>query len=171
LPRREFPDAPIVGVGAVVLDGNRVLLVRRGQQPLKGEWSIPGGALELGETLEAGVCREVEEETGLEVNVVAMVEILDRIVFVPKSSEGDSLCDKRGVGRVQYHYVLVDFLCSPTGGILRAGSDAMDVRWISHEELNSHGVYRLAPATAAVIEKAFRMKTAITPQKMPDAGL
>jgi 8-oxo-dGTP diphosphatase len=165
LTRREFPDAPIVGVGAVVLDRKRVLLVRRGQEPLKGEWSIPGGALELGETLEAGVRREVEEETGLEVSVVAIVEVLDKIVFAPESSEADSLDERPGVGRVKYHYVLVDFLCMPIGGTLRAGSDAMDVRWIAHEELNSHGVYRVAPATVAVIEKAFTMAAAIEPQE------
>ncbi len=165
VPRREFPDAPIVGVGAVVLDGGRVLLVRRGQEPLKGEWSIPGGALELGETLEAGVRREVAEETGLEVRVVAMVEVLDRIVLEPPLAKADSFSDSPGVGRVKYHYVLVDFLCIPTGGSLGAGSDAMDVRWIAHEELNSHGIYRLAPATVSVIEKAFTIAAQLKPRQ------
>jgi 8-oxo-dGTP diphosphatase len=143
LTRREFPEAPAVGVGAVILDGNRVLLVRRGQEPMKGEWSIPGGALELGEALEAAVRREVLEETGLEVETVAMVEVLDKIVTES--------------GRVRYHYVLIDFLCRVLGGTLKAGSDADDVRWVWHEELNSHGIYKLAPATVAVIEKAFGM--------------
>ena len=126
----------------VIADG-RVLLVRRGQEPLKGEWSIPGGAVELGETLEAAARREVVEETGIEIRITAMVEVLDRIVLQED--------------RVRYHYVLVDFLGVPVGGALRAGSDAADVRWVSHEELNSHGIYRLAPATVAVIEKAFGM--------------
>ncbi len=143
MARREYPEAPIVGVGAVILDDNRVLLVRRGLEPLKGEWSIPGGALELGETLEAGVRREVAEETGLAVDTRAIVEVLDRIVL--------------DEGRVRYHYVLIDFLCVPVGGSLMPGTDAVDARWVAHEELNSHGIYRLAPATVAVIEKAFGM--------------
>jgi len=144
--RREFPEVPVVGVGAVVLDGNRVLLVQRGQEPMKGEWSIPGGALELGETLEAAVRREVLEETGLEVETEATVEVLDKIVLES--------------GRILYHYVLIDFLCRVQGGALKAGSDADNVRWVGHEELNSHSIYRLAPATVAVIEKAFRMARA-----------
>jgi 8-oxo-dGTP diphosphatase len=143
---REYPDAPIVGVGAVVLEGNRVLLVRRGNEPLRGEWSIPGGALELGETLEAGVRREVGEETGLEVETKAIVEVLDKIVVED--------------GRVRYHYVLIDFLCVLAGGDLRFSTDAVDARWVAHEELNSHSIYRLAPATVAVLEKAFGMAKA-----------
>jgi mutator protein MutT len=141
LAQREFPAAPIVGVGVVVIEGNRVLLVRRGQEPLKGEWSIPGGALELGETLEAGARREVAEETGIEIRILSLVEVLDRIV--------------RQEDRIRYHYVLIDFVGVPTGGMLQAGTDAADARWVGREELNSHSVYRLAPATAAVIEKAF----------------
>jgi 8-oxo-dGTP diphosphatase len=141
--RREYPEAPIVGVGAVVLEGNRVLLVRRGQEPLKGEWSIPGGGLDLGETLESGVRREVVEETGLEVETRTIVEVLDKIVL-----------DESGV---RYHYVLIDFLCVAVGGTLKAASDAADARWVAREELNSHSIYRLAPVTVAVIEKAFGM--------------
>ena len=143
MARREFPEVPVVGVGAVILDGNRVLLVRRGQEPMKGEWSIPGGALELGETLEAAIRREVLEETGLEIETRAVVEVLDKVVVEN--------------GRVRYHYVLIDFLSRVLGGSLKAGSDAEDARWVRHEELNSHGIYRLAPATVAVIEKAFGM--------------
>jgi len=135
-----------VGVGAVILDGNRVLLVLRGQEPMKGEWSIPGGALELGETLDAAVQREVLEETGLEVETEAIVEVLDKVVIEN--------------GRVRYHYVLIDFLCRVLRGALKPGSDADDARWIWHEELNSHGIYRLAPPTVAVIEKAFGMARA-----------
>ena len=153
---REYPEVPIVGVGAVVLNGNRVLLVRRGNEPLKGEWSIPGGALELGETLEAGVRREVAEETGLEVETKAIVEVLDKIVAED--------------GRVRYHYVLIDFLCVPVGGILRFSTDAVDVRWLAHEELNSHSVYRLTPAAVAVIEKAFAMAKPSQVSKARSAG-
>lgn len=143
LSRREFPEAPIVGVGAVVLERNRILLVRRGKEPMKGEWSIPGGALELGETLKAAVRREVLEETGLEIETREIVEVLDKIV--PEN------------GRVRYHYVLIDFLCAPVGGQLKPGSDAEDARWVECEELNSHSIYRLHPATVAVIAKALEM--------------
>jgi ADP-ribose pyrophosphatase YjhB (NUDIX family) len=156
-----------VGVGAVVIEGDRVLLIRRGQEPLKGEWSIPGGVLELGETLEEGVRREVAEETGLAVEVVAILEVLDRIVFeVPSETDeegveaGDAAGNAGGAGkslqpRVRYHYVLVDFLCQTSGGLLAGGSDASDARWVAHGELNSHGICKLAPETIAVIEKGF----------------
>ncbi len=137
--RREYPEAPIVGVGAVVIDQGRVLLVRRGHPPLQGEWSLPGGALELGETLHQGVVRELREETGLEVLPLGIVEILDRITLNEES------------GRVQYHFVLIDFACRVTGGTLRTGSDADEARWVEQHELAE---YRLAPVTVRVIEKA-----------------
>ncbi len=143
--RREYPDAPIIGVGAVVIDGNKVLLVRRGQEPLKGEWSLPGGALELGETLQQGVVREVLEETGLTVAPAGIVEVLDRI------TQDDSS------GRVRYHYVLVDFLCHVAGGMLCGASDAEEARWVEREDLQEQGCYRVAPLTVQVIEKAFRL--------------
>jgi len=143
--RREYPEAPIVGVGAVVIEDVKVLLVRRGHAPLKGEWSLPGGALELGETLQQGVVREVLEETGLVVEPVGMIEVLDRITR-------DELS-----GRIQYHYVLIDFVCRVTGGTLRCGSDADEARWVGREELHDHGGYSLAPVTMRVIEKAFRL--------------
>ena len=146
--RREYPEAPVVGVGAIILHENRVLLIQRGQEPLKGEWSLPGGALELGETLEDGVCREVLEETGLQVEVLQLVELVDRIVRDPQ-------------GAVQFHYVLADFLCRVTGGTLCCASDAVDLRWVAREELNSHGRYKIAPFTVAVIEKAFRIATTL----------
>jgi 8-oxo-dGTP diphosphatase len=156
LAQREFPELPIVGVGAVVIEGNRVVLIRRGQEPLKGEWSIPGGALELGETLEEGVCREVAEETGLTVEVVEIVEVLEKIVFDENSlhvNGGEAI--ENSHRRVRFHYVLIDFLCKAVSGVLAEASDADDAGWIEHDELNSHDIYRLAPATIAVIEKAF----------------
>ena len=122
--QREFPQAPLVGVGAVVVHEDRVLLVRRGSEPLKGHWTLPGGMLEVGETLAAGVAREVKEETGLEVETIELVEILDRI-----HREGE---------RVRYHYVIADYLCRVTGGELRAASDADAVRWVERAEWNSH---------------------------------
>ena len=138
--RREYPEAPIVGVGAVVIDGTSVLLVRRGNEPLKGEWSLPGGALEVGETLQQGVVREVLEETGLTVTPAGVVEILDRIVRDEES------------GRVRYHYVLIDFVCRVTGGSPLVGSDADEVQWVDRAALDE---YRVAPVTVRVIEKAF----------------
>jgi ADP-ribose pyrophosphatase YjhB (NUDIX family) len=131
--------APIAAVGAVVLDGERVLLVRRGQEPLKGEWSLPGGAVELGETLEAAVCREVLEETGLAVEPVRVVEVLDRI-------------SRDAEGRVEYHYVLVDYACRVRGGVLGSGSDASDARWVSLEKLEMEA--GLAGKVIEVIRKA-----------------
>jgi 8-oxo-dGTP diphosphatase len=134
---REYPQAPIVGVGAVVVNGGRVLLIRRGHEPMKGQWSLPGGALEVGETLPEGVRREVREETGLEVEPVALVEVLDRIV-------------RDEDGRVQFHYVLVDYLCRVTGGRLCCATDAVDARWAPRDELDG-----VAAFTVAVIQKAF----------------
>jgi 8-oxo-dGTP diphosphatase len=146
--RREYPEAPIVGVGAVVIDGTKVLLVRRGQEPLKGEWSLPGGALELGETLQQGVVREVLEETGLMVAPGGIVEILDRIIL-------DRITQDEASARVRYHYVLIDFVCHVTGGALGPATDAEEVRWVERDQLQNG--FRLAPVTVAVIEKAFRL--------------
>jgi mutator protein MutT len=135
---RQYPERPFVGVGAVVVDGGRVLLVRRANDPLKGEWSLPGGAVEAGETLEVAIAREVREETGLDVDVGPMVDVLDRIRF-----DSD--------GRILYHYVLIDFVCKPNGGTLCCGTDASDVTWAPVMELSQYG---LAAATTTVIQKA-----------------
>ena len=144
--QREFPQAPIVGVGAVVVDKGRVLLVLRGREPLKGKWSLPGGMLELGESLTEGVAREVEEETGLEVEVVELVELLDRIIRE----------DTPSGQRVRYHYVIADYLCRVVGGTLSASSDAAAVRWAERTEWNSHSVLALDPITVRVIEKGWQ---------------
>ncbi len=140
--QREFPSAPLVGVGAVVVAQGRVLLVRRGTEPLKGQWSLPGGMLELGESLTAGVVREVLEETGLVVEPLELVELLDRIY-----SEAD---------RVKYHYVIADYLCRVTGGQLQASS----VRWVERAEWNSHSALKLDPITVRVMEKGWQMALA-----------
>lgn len=129
-----------------MLDGDRVLLVRRGREPLRGEWSLPGGKLELGETLREGIAREVREETGLIVLPGALVKVLDRIV-------------RDDDGRVRYHYVLVDFVCAVVGGDLRAGSDAEDVQWVASTELVERGI---AAITLAVIKKGFRLQSGLT---------
>jgi len=135
---REYPERPIVGVGAVVVDGDRVLLVRRANEPLKGEWSVPGGAVECGETLKAAIAREVREETGLDVAVGPVVDVLDRIRLDPD-------------GRVLYHYVLIDFVCTAVGGALACASDATEVEWAGLADLPR---YRLAEKTVDVIRMA-----------------
>jgi ADP-ribose pyrophosphatase YjhB (NUDIX family) len=149
--RREYPDAPIAGVGAVIVRGGEgaepaVLLIRRGQEPLKGEWSLPGGAVELGETLEEAICREVLEETGLAVEPVEIVQAFDRI-------------SRDAEGRVRYHYVLVDFLCRVSRGAeqqVACATDALEARWAGEGELNGLPL-GLTPLTAEVIRKALRM--------------
>jgi 8-oxo-dGTP diphosphatase len=144
--QREFPEAPLVGVGAVVVDGFRILLVRRGREPLKGHWSLPGGMLEVGERLSDGVMREVREETGLIVEPLELVEVVDRI-----HREGE---------RVRYHYVIADYLCRVVGGELKAASDADDVRWVERAEWNAPdedlGALRLDPVTVRVMEAGWR---------------
>jgi ADP-ribose pyrophosphatase YjhB (NUDIX family) len=140
--QREFPETPLVGVGAVVVDEGRVLLVRRGHEPLKGQWSLPGGLLEVGEPLTAGVIREVREETGLTVQPVELVELLDRI--------------HREDERVRYHYVIADYLCRVVSGELKAASDADAVRWVERAEWNSHSALKLDPVTVRVIEDGWQ---------------
>jgi 8-oxo-dGTP diphosphatase len=137
--RREYPDCPIVGVGAVIVDQGRVLLVKRGSPPLLGEWSLPGGVVELGETLRAAAEREAREETGLIVKAGEVLEVLDRIIPGKDAAP-------------QYHYVLIDFLCTMHGGELRAGGDAADVSWASETEL---GKFKLEQPAIEVIKKAF----------------
>jgi len=135
---RPYPERPVVGVGAVVLDQDRVLLVKRGHAPLKGQWSLPGGAVEVGETLEQAAAREVLEETGVTIEVGPIVEVLDRI-----SRDVD--------GRVEHHFVLVDFVARPNGGVLRSASDADDAEWVPLSVLEK---YEVAPVTVGVIQKA-----------------
>jgi len=124
--KREYPESPLVGVGAVIVDDrhddHRVLLIRRGQPPLLGEWSLPGGILECGETLREAAAREAREETGLVVETSEMLGVYERVI-------------RDDEGRVRYHYVLIDFLCRPAGGDLKAGSDAADVRWFTRDQL------------------------------------
>ncbi len=135
--KRDYPDRPILGVGAVIVSQGRALLVRRATEPLKGEWSVPGGVLELGEKLHDGVRREVREETGLEVEPQRVLEVFDSIFN-----------DQQG--RTQYHYVLIDYLCSVTRGEARAGSDVSEVKWVGEDEL---AALELRESIAQVLRK------------------
>jgi 8-oxo-dGTP diphosphatase len=131
-----------LGVGALILERDRILLVVRGREPLKGYWSLPGGVLEVGERLEEAVLREVWEETGLEVKPVMIVEIFERIM-------------RDREDRPEYHYVLLDYLCKVTGGRLQAGDDVSHVAWVRRRDLPD---CHLTEGTLPVIEKAFRLR-------------
>lgn len=137
--KRDYPEHPIIGVGAVILDGDHALLVRRNTEPLKGEWSVPGGVVELGEKLRDGAAREALEETGLRVEVGEVLDVFDSIF--PDAE-----------GRTQYHYVLIDFLCCPLSGEAAPGSDVSEVQWVTAADLER---LHLRPSIAKVIRKAF----------------
>ncbi|HXZ37540.1 MAG TPA: NUDIX hydrolase [Thermodesulfobacteriota bacterium] len=135
---RKYPDHPIVGVGGIIFKGDQVLLIKRGKEPGLGQWSIPGGVVHTGETLKEAVVREVFEETHLEVEVLALAKILERIFRDPD-------------GRIAYHYVLVDFLCQVVKGTLQPDSDAQEACFVSLNELAS---YKVVPITLEVIRRA-----------------
>lgn len=141
--KRVYPDRPLVGVGAVIVHGGRVVIVQRARDPLKGQWSIPGGALEIGETLRQCAAREALEETGLRVEAVDVLDVFDSIY-----PDAD--------GRARYHYVLIDFLCRVLGGELRAGGDATQARWVTGEELD---VFAVNANAQRVIRKALERTT------------
>jgi 8-oxo-dGTP diphosphatase len=142
--KREYPDRPIVGVGAVIVRDSQVVLVQRGREPLKGRWTIPGGVVELGETVRECAMREAREETGLLVEAEQVLEVVDSIVPDPD-------------GRMQYHFVLVDFFCRPQGGELQAGGDAVDARWVNASDLDR---FQLTEAAARIIHKALEQNKA-----------
>jgi 8-oxo-dGTP diphosphatase len=169
--KREYPDLPMVGVGGVVIRDGRTLLIRRGSEPLKGEWSIPGGMLEVGETLKEGVTRELLEETGLKVSVGELIEVFERIfrkgeegagtstaVGVPVSAVGAKIEGAAGAqDRPLYHFVIVDYLCDVVSGEPHAGGDVTDIAFATEEELQN---YHLTPTATRVIQKAFAMSRA-----------
>jgi 8-oxo-dGTP diphosphatase len=146
---RSYPERPIVGVGAVILVDRQVVLIKRRFEPLAGQWSLPGGTLQVGESLEAGTAREILEETGLVVDVGPVIEVFDRILF-----DADN--------RVRYHFVLIDYLCRPTGGTLRHGSDVDDAVLADPSDLEP---YRLTPKATAIITRAMAMAAL----KLPEA--
>lgn len=137
---RRYPARPILGVGALIFDGDSILLVERGNEPLKGYWSLPGGAVEAGERLEEAIRREVREETGLEIEAVSMFEIFERII-------------RDEQGHAEYHYVLIDYVCRAASGAAAAASDVSRVAWVAQHQLSS---YRLTEGTLQVIERAFQ---------------
>jgi ADP-ribose pyrophosphatase YjhB (NUDIX family) len=189
--RREFPTLPVVGVGGVVIDGDTALLIRRGHEPLQGQWSIPGGVLELGETIRAGLAREMLEETGLVVRVGELIEVFERIILDPAANAGADSNSKRDSKRVsltasrpkraprrkpgaksiperdtnkndnadrpRYHFVILDYLCEPVGGLLRAGSDVTDARFVREKELRQYG---LTETASRVLRTAFEIARA-----------
>jgi ADP-ribose pyrophosphatase YjhB (NUDIX family) len=139
---RRYPARPVLGVGAIIFHGDAVLLVKRGRAPLFGQWSLPGGAVETGETLDEAVRREILEETGLTLGDVRQFEIFERIM-------------RDDEGRAEYHYVLVDYICEPGGGTACASSDAAECRWVPEPHLPQ---YRLTEGTLQVIRRAFRTR-------------
>lgn len=139
---RLYPERPVAAVGAVVWRGERVLLIRRGKSPRAGQWSLPGGGQELGETAAEAARREVREETGLEISEPRLVDVVDSI-------------ERDASGRVRYHYTLIDFTAEWQTGELAAGSDAQDARWVDPADL---GTYRLWPETLRIIEAAAKLR-------------
>lgn len=137
--KREYPELPLIGVGSIIIEGDQVVLVKRAHPPIQGQWSIPGGVLEVGELVREAAIREAREETGLIVEPGELLGVFDRVL-------------RDAEKRVQYHYVLIDFLCRRVGGELLAASDAAEVRAFTREELQA---LNLAEDTQAVIEKGF----------------
>lgn len=139
--QREFPECPLIGVGAIIVEGDRVILVKRAHPPIQGQWSIPGGVLEVGELVREAAMREAQEETGLTVEPTQLLGVFDRVL-------------RHADGRVQYHYVLIDFLCRVVGGDLKAASDAAEAKWFRQKELPG---LDLAEDTLEVIQKALSL--------------
>ena len=148
---REYPERPVVGIGGVVIDQGRTMLIRRGNEPLLGQWSIPGGTLELGESLQEGVVRELLEETGIEVRVLDLIEVFDRVF--PE----DGAIGAEAKRKPRFHFVIADYLCERLGGEPRAGSDVTDVAFAREEELAR---FHLTETATRVLKKAFAMDRA-----------
>ena len=139
--KRDYPERPIIGIGAVIVEGERFVLVKRGREPHKNEWSIPGGVLECGESIKEAVVREAREETSLDIEPLALVEVFERIIRDPD-------------GRIQFHYVIMDYLCRVKSGTLRAGEDAADARWLRQSDLQD---LKVADGTVGVLRKALQI--------------
>lgn len=137
---RRYPRYPLIGVGALILERDRIVMAQRGKPPLMGQWSLPGGLVETGESLAEAVRREVREETGLEIEPLGVLEIFERIM-------------RNAEGAAEYHYVLIDYICRMAGGALAAGDDVCSVAWVRRRDLESLDI---TEGTLAVIEKGFR---------------
>jgi len=148
---REYPEKPVVGIGGVIIEQGRTLLIRRGSEPLRGEWSIPGGTLEVGETLQEGVARELLEETGVEIRVLELIEVFDRIFLENEASDTPLRKTPR------FHFVIVDYLFERVSGEPRAGSDVTDVAFAREDELPQ---FHLTETVKRVLKKAFAMDRA-----------
>ena len=125
---RRYPTRPIVGVGTVVLDGDMVLMIQRGKPPRQGSWSLPGGAQELGETIHEAARREVREETGLEIEIFGLIDVVDSV-----RPDADD--------KIEYHYTLIDVAGHAVGGTLMAGGDAQDCRWFTRPEIDAMDIW------------------------------
>ncbi len=123
--KRLYPKQPIIGVGAVIIKDGKILLEKRKNEPGKGKWSIPGGLVELGETIEQTAIREVKEETGLEVEKPEHIDVVDNVV-------------RDENGEVQYHFVIIDCFVKLKGGTLEARSDAEELRWVAFDEVERY---------------------------------
>ena len=134
---REYPDQPVVGVGAVIVRGDRALVIKRGHEPRKGEWSLPGGLIDLGESLVDAVRREIREETSLDIEPGPIIETFDRV-------------HRDDAGRIRYHFVIVDFVCWSDSGTATPGSDAEEIAWVTEDEIES---YKINPHAAEVIRR------------------
>ncbi len=164
---REYPERPVVGVGGVIVDHGRTVLIRRGTEPLLGQWSIPGGTIELGESIEEAVRRELREETGLEVRVLELIELFDRIyIDENRRAKAQPLQGRspkaKGGKRPRYHYVIADYLCELVGGEARAGSDVTDLAFAREDDLPK---FHLTEKATSVLKKAFAMSRARESQR------
>ena len=135
--RRLYPEKPLVGVGVLIQDGDRYLLIKRASEPDAGLWSVPGGMVELGERAAEAAKREVMEETGLDVEIVEVLGVVDKIV------EGDG-------DRVKFHFVIVDYLAHPVGGSLEASSDALDAKWVKPADFRD---YEMSPTLVELLKR------------------
>jgi len=137
---REYPDSPVAGVGALIIKDGRILLIKRGAEPGKDRWSLPGGAVELGEGVRDAVIREVKEECGLDVEVKDIADVVD---YMSRDEKG----------QVRFHYILVDFYVEVKGGTLKAASDALEVDWIPFDRIHE---YQVTKTTLQLLNKVFK---------------
>jgi ADP-ribose pyrophosphatase YjhB (NUDIX family) len=131
MTKRDYPEAPLVGVGAVIVQDGKILLIKRAFDPGAGKWSIPGGLVEIGEKLSEACEREAEEETGISIEVLELINAFDMI-------------DRDENGKIKYHYVLVDFLAKPVGGEEKANSEVTEIKWVTHREAKAMDLTRTA---------------------------